>query len=338
MLTVAIVGFGLSGRYLQAPFFVTNPNFRLKTIVTNNQNPTAVFPTVQKATSLDAVLADKDIDLVSICSPNNTHFEYAQKCLLAGKHILVEKPFTATAEQAETIIALAKKQGKHVFVFQNRRFDCDFLTVKHVVEEGLLGELVSYEAHFNRFKPLLNPKKWKEIADPCNGILYDLGSHIADQAIGLFGGPLSISGETWTQRAHSKVDDAFDVKLDYGRLKVTLKSSLLVREDTPRYILQGTKGSFVKYGIDIQEDQLKAGLMPNDAGFGAESVDFQGLINAEINGLGIRGKVETKVGAWHLLFQNIYDVIVLDKEPLIKMSEVLEQIKILEKVKNNPPF
>ena len=188
-------------------------------------------------------------------------------------------------------------------------------------------------AHFNRFKPLLNPKKWKEIADPCNGILYDLGSHIADQAIGLFGGPLSISGETWTQREHSEVDDAFDVKMDYGRLKVTLKSSLLVREDTPRYILQGTKGSFVKYGIDIQEDQLKAGLMPNDAGFGAESVDFQGLINAEINGLGIRGKVETKLGAWHLLFQNIYDVIVLDKEPLIKMSEVLEQIKILEKVK-----
>ena len=333
MLTVAIVGFGLSGRYLQAPFFVTNPNFRLKTIVTNNQNPTAVFPTVQKATSLDAVLADKEIDLVSICSPNNTHFEYAQKCLLAGKHILVEKPFTATAEQAETIVTLAKKLGKYLFVFQNRRFDSDFLTVKHVVEEGLLGELVSYEAHFNRFKPLLNPKKWKEIADPCNGILYDLGSHITDQVVGLFGGPLSISGETWTQRENSEIDDAFDVKLDYGRLKVTLKSSLLVREDTPRYILQGTKGSFVKYGIDIQEDQLKAGLMPNDAGFGAESIDFQGLINAEINGLGIRGKVETKVGSWHLLFQNIYDVIVLDKEPLIKMSEVLEQIKILEKVK-----
>ena len=230
MLTVAIVGFGLSGRYLQAPFFLTNPNFRLKTIVTNNQNPTAIYPTVQKATSLDAVLADKDIDLVSISSPNNTHFDYAQRCLLAGKHILVEKPFTATAEQAETLILLAKKQGKHLFVFQNRRFDSDFLTVRHVVEQGFLGELVSYEAHFNRFKPLLNPKKWKEIADPCNGILYDLGSHITDQVVGLFGGPLSIWGETWTQRNNSEVDDAFDVKLDYGRLKVTLKSSLLVRD------------------------------------------------------------------------------------------------------------
>jgi scyllo-inositol 2-dehydrogenase (NADP+) len=333
MLNVAIVGFGLSGRTLQAPFFLTNPNFRLKTIVSNNQNPTAVYPTVQKATSLDAVLADDEIDLVSIASPNNTHFEYAQKCLLAGKHILVEKPFTATAKQAEILISLAKKQKKHLFVFQNRRFDSDFLTVKHIVDTGLLGELISFEAHFNRFKPLLNPKKWKEIADPSNGILYDLGSHITDQVVGLFGGPLSISGETFTQREHSEVDDAFDVRLDYGRLKVTLKSSLLVREDSPRYILQGTKGSFVKYGIDIQEDQLKAGMMPNDANFGAEPSENQGLINAEINGIGIRGKVETKVGAWHLLFQNIHDVIVLGKEPLIKLEEVLEQIKILEKVK-----
>ncbi len=276
---------------------------------------------------------DKEIDLVSIASPNNTHFEYAQKCLLAGKHILVEKPFTATAKQAETLISLAKKQKKHLFVFQNRRFDSDYLTVKHIVDNHLLGELISFEAHFNRFKPLLNPKKWKEIADPSNGILYDLGSHITDQVVGLFGRPLSISGKTFTQREHSEVDDAFDVRLDYGRLKVTLKSSLLVREDTPRYILQGTKGSFVKYGIDIQEDQLKAGMMPNDVGFGSENIDYQGLINAEINGIGIRGKVETKVGAWYLLFQNIYDVIVLGKEPLIKMSDVLEQIKILEKVK-----
>jgi scyllo-inositol 2-dehydrogenase (NADP+) len=333
MLTVAIVGFGLSGRYLQAPFFLTNPNFRLKTIVSNNQNPTAVYPSVQKATSLDAVLADKDIDLVSISSPNNTHFDYAQRCLLAGKHILVEKPFTATAKQAETLIALAKKRKKHVFVFQNRRFDSDFLTVKHIVDNHLLGELISFEAHFNRFKPLLNPKKWKEIADPSNGILYDLGAHITDQVVALFGRPLSISGETFTQREHSEVDDAFDIRLDYGRLKVTLKSSLLVREDSPRYILQGTKGSFIKHGVDIQEDQLKAGLMPTAPNFGAEPVENQGLINAEINGLGIRGKVDTMVGAWHLLFQNIHDVIVLDKEPLIKMSEVLEQIKILEKVK-----
>jgi scyllo-inositol 2-dehydrogenase (NADP+) len=333
MLTVAIVGFGLSGRYLQAPFFLSNPNFRLKTIVSNNQNPTAVYPSVNKATSLDAVLRDNEVDLVSISSPNNTHFDYAHKCLLAGKHILVEKPFTATAEQAEILIELAEQRGRHIFVFQNRRFDSDFLTVKHIIDNKLLGELISYEAHFNRFKPLLNPKKWKEVADPSNGILYDLGSHISDQVVALFGRPLSISGETFTQREHSEVDDAFDVRLDYGRLKVTLKSSLLVREDTPRYILQGTKGSFVKYGIDVQEDHLKAGMMPTDAGFGVEPIENQGLINADIRGLGFRGKVETKVGAWHILFQNIHDVIVSGKEPLITTSEVLEQIRILEKIK-----
>ncbi|AEE51698.1 Gfo/Idh/MocA family oxidoreductase [Haliscomenobacter hydrossis] len=333
MTTVAILGFGLSGRYLQAPFFLANPNFRLKTIVSNTQNPQDIYPGVQKATSLEAVLADPEIDLVSVASPNETHFAYTQQCLRAGKHVLTEKPFTPTAAEAEELIALAKQVGKHLFVFQNRRWDSDFLTVQKVISEGLIGEVLSYEAHFNRYKPVLNPKKWKETIAPGNGILYDLGAHTLDQAIVLFGKPKSVWGQTFTQREHSEVDDAFDVRLDYGKIKVTLKSSLLVREDTPRYIIQGTKGSFVKYGIDVQEDHLKAGIMPGMPGFGIETEANWATINTEVGGLHLRGRVETLPGNWAPLFQNMHEVISAGQAPLIDMQDIVEQLRVMEAVK-----
>jgi scyllo-inositol 2-dehydrogenase (NADP+) len=334
MLNVALIGFGLSGRYLQAPFFEANSNFNLKTIVSNSQNPKDFFSSVDVARSLDEVLADSEIDLVSICSPSLTHFEYAKRALLAGKHVLVEKPFTATVEEAEELISLSKKQGKILSVFQNRRFDSDFLTVKKVIEGNFLGEIHSFEIHFNRFKPVLNPKKWKEVVSPANGILYDLGSHIIDQVITLFGVPKNIWGQTFTQRENSKIDDAFDIKLDFGKLKVTLKSSLLVREDTPRYIIHGKKGSFTKYGIDVQEDHLKMGMKLTDNDFGIEPISQSGILNTEINDLIIKGTVETEKGNWALLFQNLHDAIVDGKELLIKPEEVLEQIRIIEKVKS----
>jgi len=333
MLNVAIIGFGLSGKYLQATFFEANPNFTLKTIVSNSQNPQAIFPNVKVAKTLDEVLMDDSIDLVSICSPSSTHFEYAKRTLLAGKNVLVEKPFTATAEEAEELIELSKKKGKVLSVFQNRRFDSDFMTVQKVIEGGFLGKIVNFEIHFNRYKPVLNPKKWKEVIAPANGIIYDLGSHIIDQAITLFGIPKNVWGQTFTQREHSEIDDAFDIRLDYEDLKVTLKSSLLVREDSPRYIIHGTKGSFIKYGIDVQEDHLKAGMLPDDDGFGLESASNSGILNTEFNGLAFRGTVETMKGNWALLFQNLHDAIVDGKELFVKPEEVLEQIRIITTVK-----
>ena len=333
MLNVAIIGFGLSGRYLQAPFFEANPNFNLKIIVSNAQNPQAFFPSVQVARSLEEVLADGSIDLVSICSPNSTHFDYAKRTLLAGKHALVEKPFTATVEEAEELITLSKKQSKILSVFQNRRFDSDFMTVQKVIEGRFLGKIHDFEIHFNRYKPLLNPKKWKEVITPGSGIIYDLGSHIIDQAITLFGVPKSVWGQTFTQRERSEIDDAFDIRLDYGDLKVCLKASLLVREDSPRYIIHGTGGSFIKYGIDVQEDHLKMDMQPQEALFGVESDTHSGTLNTEFNGISFRGTVETMKGNWALLFQNLHDAIVDGKDLFIKPEEVLEQIRIIEKVK-----
>ena len=335
MLNVALIGFGLSGRYLQAPFFEASANFNLKIIVSNSQNPATIFPAVKVARSLEEVLWDDSIDLVSICSPSATHFDYAKRTLLAGKHVLVEKPFTATVEEAQELIELSKRQGKTLSVFQNRRFDSDFMTVQKVIEGGFLGKIINFEIHFNRYKPVLNPKRWKEIIAPANGIIYDLGSHIIDQVLVLFGTPKSVWGQTFTQREHSEIDDAFDIRMDYGDLKVTLKASLLVREDSPRYIIHGTKGSFVKHGIDVQEDHLKAGMLPNGEGFGIEPTSNSGILNTEFNGITFRGNVETQRGDWGLLFQNLHDAIVDGKELFIKPEEIVEQIRIIEQVKKS---
>jgi scyllo-inositol 2-dehydrogenase (NADP+) len=334
MLHVAIIGFGLSGRYLQAPFFETNLNFNLTTIVSVNQNPAAFYPNVKVAKSIDEVLADGTIDLVSICSPNETHFDYTKLALQAGKHVLVEKPFTATSKEAEELISLAKKQDKILTIFQNRRWDSDFLTVKKIIEENRLGEILNFDIHFNRFKPALNGKKWKERNTASSGVLYDLGAHIIDQTIALFGVPKNVWGQTYVQREHSTIDDAFDIRLDYGKLKVTLRSSLMVREDSPRYVIHGTKGSFVKYGIDVQEDQLKAGGMPIDISFGVEPIEQWGTLYSEKDGLPFTEKIKTEKGNWAMLFQNIYNAIMHSETLLVKPEEVLEQIKIMEIVKN----
>ncbi|MCU0326137.1 MAG: Gfo/Idh/MocA family oxidoreductase [Spirosomaceae bacterium] len=330
-LTTAIVGFGLSGRYLQAPFMLANPNYHLKCIVTS-QDVSAIYEGVQSAKSIDDVLNDPEIELVSIASPSETHYELAKKVLLANKHVLVEKPFTATAAEAEELIELAKKQGKIISVFQNRRFDADFRTIQKILDNNLLGEILNVEIRYDRWKPILNPKKWKEVVAPANGILYDLGAHIIDQTLVLFGKPDSVWGQTFTQREGSEIDDAFDIRLDYGKLKVKLCSSLLVREETPRYTIHGSKGSFVKFGVDVQEDQSKAGLTPSHADWGKESPDNWGLLNTEINGLPFRGKVESEVGNWGILFQNLYEAITQGKELIIKPEEVLEQIRIIEQV------
>ncbi len=331
-INVALVGFGLSGRYLQAPFFAVHPDFNLHSIVTSRPEAQTLFPSVQRVGALADVLADPAVDLVSICSPNETHAGYARQCLLAGKHVLVEKPFAATAAEAEAVIALARQQGQHLFAFQNRRFDSDFLTLKMLLDSGRLGDLLRYEAHYNRFKPVLNPKKWKEAPGDASGILFDLGSHLIDQCVALFGAPRNVRGEAYTQRPGSGIDDAFDLWLDYGQLKVHLSSSLMVREPSPRYVLHGTRGSFVKPGIDPQEDHLKAGRLPGEPGFGVEDEAWSGILYTENGEQPVTEKIETRPGNWMVLFQNIADVLRRGAEPLIRMEEIVEQLRIIGKV------
>ena len=333
-LNIGLVGFGLSGRYLISPFLMVNPNFNLKTVVQNTASTASeIYPSVKSVKNLDDVLTDKDIDLVILSSPNETHFNYARRSLLAGKHVLVEKPMASTVAECEILMDLAAKQGKVLSVYQNRRFDGDFQTVQQVIKDGLVGEVLNYEARFDRWQPNANPKKWKEVPSLVTGVLYDLGAHILDQALVLFGTPKSFDGQVMTQRENTTIDDAFDLRLDYGRFQVSLKASLLVREPSPRYRINGTNGSFVKYGIDPQEDMLKAGMSPDAKGFGDEDPTNYGTLNTDLNGLHVQGKITTKAGNFGLLFQNLYETIVNGGELAVKPEQVIEQIRIMEAVK-----
>ncbi|MCR9066653.1 MAG: Gfo/Idh/MocA family oxidoreductase [Cytophagales bacterium] len=332
MITVGLVGFGLSGRWLQAPFFVLNPNFKLKSIVTSQEITQELFKDTQKAPSMDALLADPEIDLISICSPSSTHFDYCKKALEAGKHVLVEKPMTATYEQALELIEIAKKANKTLMIYQNRRFDGDFMTVQRVIQSGVLGDILSYEARWHRYSPILNPKPWKEAIAPANGAIYDLGAHLIDQSIYLFGVPEKVSGDTFTQREGSSIQDAFNMSMDYGKLKVKLSSSLMVKEFEPRYVVHGTKGSFIKHGLDPQEDHLKAGYLPGMDGFGYEAKENDGKLTTNLAGMEMKASISTFQGNWMYLYDNLAEVILNGAEPIIKPEEVAEQIRIIEEV------
>ncbi|MEY3322876.1 MAG: hypothetical protein RLZZ417_2459 [Bacteroidota bacterium] len=334
MIQVAIIGYGLSGQTLQAPFFDYNPQFNIKRIVTKNQNPRSKFPDCIHTLTFEEALEDSEIDLVSITTPDETHFTYSKMALESGKHILVEKPFTSTPEEAQILFNLAKNVNKKIFVFQNRRFDSDFQTVSTIINSGVLGEIIRYEAHYNRLSTLLSPKKWKEQITPSSGILYGLGPHILDQALSLFGTPVDFWGKTYIQRKGSIIDDAFDLHLDYQRKQVFLSSNMFVREETPRYIIHGENGSFIKYGIDPQEDHLKSGLLPGMYPFGIEDKKYSGILNVDNGSYKFRGEIETKTGNWNILFDHIASSILENKPYIIHESTLLDQINILSAIKN----
>lgn len=334
MIKVGLVGFGLSGRWLQAPFFSVHPAFHLKSIVTSQEIPKEIFPQTGRVNSFEELLADNELDLISICTPNFTHFEYAKRVLEAGKHVLVEKPMTATYEESQILIELAKSKNKVLTVYQNRRFDSDFMTLQRVIQAGMLGDLHSYEARYDRYKPELHTKQWKEETSPGSGILYDLGSHIIDQAIYLFGSPDAIEGEVFIQREGSKIDDAFDIRLAFGKVRVMLKSSLLMKEQAPRYSVHGLAGSFFKKGIDVQEDHLKAGYLPGMEGFGLEPEEQNAEIYTNLAGLEFKGTIDTVKGNWLYLYQNLAEAIAGKAEIIIKPEQVAEQLRIIEKVRS----
>ena len=309
-IKTGLIGFGLSGRVFHAPFIELAEGFELAAIAQrNSESSRLVYPHAETVRTYQEVLKNKALELVVIATPNETHFQMAKEALLAGKHIIVEKPFAPTLSETEELIGLAMEKNKRLFVFHNRRWDGDFMTVRQVIENGLLGEIVAYEAHYDRFKPELNPKPWKETAGPASGILYDLGTHIIDQAVCLFGVPDSVTAQLLKQRKETKIDDGFDMMLDYGQCKVTLKSTLLAREIGPRYTIYGRQGSFIKSGIDPQEDDMQAGISPLSKDWGKENRENRGILHTSLGGLSFRGAVETIPGNYMKFYDNVYDVI-----------------------------
>ncbi len=263
---VALIGYGSAGRIFHAPLISGVPGLHLNCIVTSQHAAVqGDWPGVRCVASTDAALADPAIDLVVIATPNASHFDLAQRALKAGKHVVVDKPCTVTLAETDALLALARTQGRVLTVFQNRRFDSDFLALQQVIEGGALGRVVQVDSHFDRYRPAV-PVRWREQSVPGSGLWLDLGPHLVDQALALFGLPDDISLDLAALREGAQVNDWFHAVLRYttrhGGLRVVLHASTLVAELGPRWAVHGTKGSFTKFGLDTQEGTLKTGERP----------------------------------------------------------------------------
>ncbi|MDI1245644.1 MAG: oxidoreductase [Rhodoferax sp.] len=265
-LHVALIGYGAAGRVFHAPLIAGVPGLHLACIVTRQVDAVQRdWPAVRCVATVGAVLADPAIDLVVIATPNDSHFELARAALLAGKHVVVDKPCTVTLAETDALLELASQQGRVLTVFQNRRFDSDFLALQQVIASGQLGRVVQLDSHFDRYRPTV-PVRWREQNLPGSGLWFDLGPHLLDQALVLFGQPDALLLEQAKVRDGALVNDWFHAVLRYdtpqGGLRVLLHASTLVAEPGPRWCVHGTQGSFTKLGLDPQEDALKAGQRP----------------------------------------------------------------------------
>src|SRR2546423_3691624 len=246
-INTALCSFGMSGWVFHAPFISVNPGFHLYGVLERSKNlAQQKYPGIKTFRTMEELLADSEVELVVVNTPNYTHYDYTKMALLAGKHVIVEKPFTINSKEGEELIKLANKQNKKLSVYHNRRFDSDFRTVRKILQQNLLGELVEAEIHYDRFKEELSPKIHKETPGPGTGSLFDLGSHLIDQALQLFGEPEQLFADIQIIRPNSKVDDYFEILFYYPHLRVRLKCSYLVREALPAYIIHGFRGSFIK--------------------------------------------------------------------------------------------
>ncbi len=330
-ITTALLSYGMSGEIFHAPFLSIHPGFQLRKVLERSkQKVNQRYPQIISVKDKREVLNDPSIELVIVNTPNETHYSFVKEVLNAGKHVVVEKPFTVTSAEAEELIALSKKKNNILTVFQSRRFDGDFKTLQRIVKEELVGRIVEAEFHYDRFRNYVEANTWKEEAKPGTGILYNLGSHMLDQVLILFGKPNEVDARIGIQRPGGAVDDFYDIRLSYNDLLVIVKSSYLVREQGPRYTLHGIQGSFVKYGIDPQEQDLKDGKLPTIEGWGKEDKQWWGKINSTIHDEHVEKKIETLPGDYKEFYDSVHDAI-RNRAPLtVKPEEAKEVIRLIE--------
>lgn len=326
---VALAAYGMSGRLFHAPFLHANPDFELAAVLERSGSAArADYPYITSANDYDSILRDPGIDLVVVNTPNPLHYSMAKAALLAGKHVIVEKPFTPALAEARELITLAKARGLLLSVYHNRCFASGYRTAKVILERGLIGDLRNCTINVERFRPQPGPKKWKEEQNPAAGLLYDIGVHLLDEALQLFGEPLSLAADLRIQRSNGKVHDYFAIRLDYGSFFVNLNGTLLAREPAPAYVLHGEQGSYVKHAQDIQEQRLLQGISPAESRWAEENEQDWGILH---NADG-RNKFPTIAGSYEDFYQNIYANL-NDSAPLIitpdhalRVLELLEQV------------
>jgi scyllo-inositol 2-dehydrogenase (NADP+) len=324
----AVIGFGLGGRVFHTAFIDAVPGLELAAIVQRRGDEAATaYPDVKIYRSTEEMLADETIQLVAVTTSNQTHFELGRQSLLAGKHTVIDKPFTLTSAEAAELIAIASEQKLVLSAFQNRRWDGDFRTIRDLISRSVLGRLVVFESHYDRFRVEPRVDGWKESGLPGGGMLYDLGTHIIDQALTLFDLPDTITADIRIDRDGGLTDDAFDIRLGYPRLTVLLRASMTAAIPGARFTLHGTNGSFVKHGIDPQEDAIKARLPIGTPGWGDEAESLWGTLKLAD---GTESRIRTQPGDYRCYYANVRDAILGDAPIAVPATDAWRTARIIE--------
>lgn len=323
----------MSGKVFHGPFLNAHPGFKLHAVTERHQkNAEKDYPGIISYDDTAALLADPEIELIVINTPNFTHYDYAKEALNAGKHIMVEKPFTATSAEAKELFELARSLNLKIFIYQNRRFDSDFTVVKEIINSGKLGKLSEVHFRYDRYKVELNVKSFKEEKVPATGLQYDLGPHLLDQAISIFGKPDSFHKILGQNRPNTKVDDYFSIHLAYpDSVNVFVHASLLINDVQPAFVVHGINGSFIKERADVQEEQLLKGIKPGEPGFGVEARGKEGKLTLrDQNGDKTEELVSSEQSGYIALFESLYQSLANDQPYPITETQILTQLEILE--------
>ncbi|SDK19122.1 oxidoreductase [Sediminibacillus albus] len=329
-VNVGLVGYGFSGAVFHAPLLKVSGQFEITKVLTSRFSEVGKdIGAVEVVDKLDEILDDKTIELVIITTPNTLHYDMAKRSLSAGKHVVLEKPMVLTSKEAQELIDLAKQNNLMLSVYQNRRWDSDFLTVKELIDNENLGTINTYIAHYDRFNPEPN-YQWREQKQKGSGMLYDLGSHLIDQALHLFGEPQEVFCDLWNQREASLVDDYFHIILGYQRMRVILHCGSIVKQQGPKYLIHGSKGSFIKYGIDGQEAALIAGELPDNKNWGEDKPEWYGTLYVNEAGQEMEKPIKTIPGNYPAYYQGIYNCLRHGASNPVPAEDGLRTIKLLE--------
>jgi len=327
-IRAGVIGFGLAGRIFHTAVISATPGLELAAIVQRTGDEAAkAYPKVQIYRSIEELLADTSIRLVVVGTPSFSHFEVAEQCLRADRDVVIDKPFTLTSDEAAHLIRLARERKRLLTAYQNRRWDGDFKTVEKILVSGMLGRLVTFESHFDRYRPKPRLEVWRENGGPGGGTLFDLGSHLIDQALTLFGKPERIFASVRMDRDNGAADDAFDITLFYPRLTAYLRATTLAATAGARFTLHGTQGSFVKFGLDPQEKALVGGANFDTPGFGQEPEEAWGKLQLEGSA---PQSVETEVGDYRGLYANVRDALLGSAKLAVTPEQAWRTARLIE--------
>ena len=329
-LRIGLVGYGLAGKVFHTPLYKAAGVQLVAVASSDSAKVHADHPHVRVHATPTALINDSEVELVVLASPSYTHASLMLKALAADKHVLSDKPFTATVEEADDVIAAAQAADRIATCYQNRRYDADFLTLRQLIDDGQLGEIAYYEARFDRYKPLVRDR-WQETEQPGVGIHYDLGAHIIDQALVLFGMPDWVQGDVQKQREGSGIIDSFQVRMGRGKLRIELAAGMLVPDHDMRYRVHGTRGSWVKHYLDPQEEQVwHLGMTPQDEGYGLEDETHFGTLTQIDNGQSTRSQTPTLKGDWPALYRELSVAIRQGSSPPVTAQQARNTIAVIE--------